>query len=114
MIHCLPPRSPDEAAAARWTGDVVVPAPVRAKLTVLANRVLAAFCAETGIPFIDTWAELTESGYLRPEFELDGFHLNRQAALVSLDRIAANLFDQTAGTWNASRYRHALNQAALG
>ncbi|MBX3564888.1 MAG: hypothetical protein KF730_09970 [Sphingomonas sp.] len=111
MIHCLPPRTPDAQAASNWTGGAIIDAPIRAKLTLLANRLLADFCAETAIPFIDTWPELTEAGLLRPEFELDGCHVNRASALVSLDKIAATLRDRTANIANPIRYGHAARQA---
>ena len=111
MIHCLPPRTPDNAAASHWTGGIIIDAPVRAKLTLLANRQIAAFCTEAGIAFIDTWPDLTENGYLRPEYELDGAHINRQSALISLEMITAHLFDHTAGIWNSARYDHAASHA---
>lgn len=111
MIHCLPPRTPDSDLAARWTDGIVIAAPFRAKLTLLANRLLADFCDAAGIGFIDTWPDLTENGYLRPEFELDGVHINRRSAMISLDRIADQLFDRTADNWNGVRYGHAATQA---
>lgn len=111
MIHCIPPRTPDNAAASHWTGGIIIDAAVRAKLTLLANRQIAAFCAEAGIAFIDTWPDLTENGLLRPEFELDGAHINRQSALISLEKITAHLFDHTAGIWNSARYANAASQA---
>ncbi len=111
MIHCLPPRTPDNVAASHWTGGIIIDAAVRAKLTLIANRQIAAFCADAGIAFIDTWPDLTENGLLRPEFELDGAHINRQSALISLEKITAHLFDQTAGIWNSARYANAASQA---
>jgi hypothetical protein len=111
MIHCLPPRTADDMRAASFTSGVVVPASVRAKLTVAANRLLAAFCAQERIGFVDTWPELAENGYLRPEFDLDGVHLNRESVPVSLGHIAARLFDHTRGTANPSRYEQAVADA---
>ena len=111
MIHCLPPRAADNIAASRWTGGTIVNAPVRAKLTLVANRLIEDFCTKSGIAFIDTWPELAENGYLRSEFELDGVHVNRKAALISLDIISAHLFDQTSTIWNPARYLQASLQA---
>jgi hypothetical protein len=111
MIHCLPPRTRDNEAASRWTGGTVVDAPVRAKLTLAANRLIQAFCDRAAIPFIDTWPELTIDGYLRPEFELDGVHVNRASAMVSLAKIASNLCDRTTRIWNIPRYESAVSQA---
>lgn len=111
MLHSLPPRTPDAEAAAHWTSGALIDAPIRAKLTMLANRLLADFCAETAIPFIDTWPELTEAGLLRPEFELDGCHVNRDSAQISLDKIADTLRDHTVHIANTIRYGHAARQA---
>jgi hypothetical protein len=110
MVHCLPPRTRDDTAAASWTG-IIVNGPVRAKLTLLANRVLSKICGRGGLGFIDTWPELTTDGYLHPKFELDGVHVNRQAALITLDKVAAHLFDHTATIWNAVRYQQAQSHA---
>jgi hypothetical protein len=83
MAHSLPPRLRD-------TGDLDLPgAPqMRAKLTVAANRILRQACANLGMPFIDTWGNLTDGLYLRPEFVLnDGVHLTRGAGQFSWARI---------------------------
>ena len=111
MIHCLPPRTPDDVSASRWTSGVLIRASIRAKLTLAANRLIGEFCAKYEIPFIDTWPELTEGGYLRREFELDGVHVNREAALISLDKISTHLFDQTSKVWNPARYKQSLLRA---
>jgi len=39
------------------------------------------------IPLIDTWPELAQDGYLLPQYDIDGMHLSREAALVSLQKI---------------------------
>ena len=104
MVHCLPPRSADNGLAATYSSGTEVNAPVRSKLAVLVNRLLKSGCEETGLGFIDIWPEVAEDGYLRPEFELDGLHLNHDAALISLDKIAAYLFDQTGTNFNSTRY----------
>ncbi|MFC0170190.1 SGNH/GDSL hydrolase family protein [Pseudoduganella danionis] len=108
LVHCIPPRSADEAATARWTK---VPKAVRAKLTVLANQILARACADIGLPFIDTWDILCEHGYLRTEFDLDGTHLTLAAAQISLERIVTLLHQHTWNAQNVVRYQHAQNQA---
>ncbi len=108
MVHCLPPRTVDDAATLRWTG---VHKSVRAKLTVIANQFLARECAAIGIPFIDVWPDLCRDGYLLPEFDLDGTHLTVAAAQVSLDKIVASLHQHTWDAHNIARYRHAATQA---
>jgi hypothetical protein len=111
MIHCLPPRSTNNKAAARWAGGAPLDAPIRAKLTIVVNRLLAAFCNEKGLGFIDTWQESAANGYLQQQFELDGLHLNRKSIFISLDKIAAHLFDQTTKISNIARYTQALEHA---
>ncbi|MFZ5706078.1 MAG: hypothetical protein ACOY5R_12560 [Pseudomonadota bacterium] len=110
MIHCLPPRTADDERAARWT-RFVFSAAVRTKITIVANRLLEEFCLHAGIAFIDTWPELTEGGYLKPEFDLDGCHVNRAAAQISLEKISDVLIDRTARNANPSRYSQAHLQA---
>jgi len=105
MVHDLPPRTRDDAKAARWTGGLMVDAAVRAKITILANRHLAAICAAMDIPFLDTWAETSLDGYLHPDFELDGLHLSQRAAAVSLGAVVAALYDHTGPTHNPFRYQ---------
>jgi hypothetical protein len=95
LIHALPPRTRDDARAARWTGGVTIPRAVRAKLTVLANRVLEGACARAGIAFVGDWEGLVGAdGYLRPELDLDGVHLHQRAAAQSLAQIRAVLEPQ--------------------
>lgn len=96
MIHALPPRTPDNKAAARWTNGIEIDAPIRAKMTVATNRQLRGFCDKSGIPFIDPWPALTQDGYLKPDYELDGVHVNHAAALVSLERIVGVLLQREA------------------
>ena len=108
MVHCIPPRAADDTSAALWMS---APKAVRAKITVMANRILARLCAEADIPFIDTWPELSRDGYLLPEYDIDGMHLSRQAALVSLQKIITSLTESTWNTHNLSRYRYAVERA---
>ncbi len=89
MIHALPPRVRDTRQQA-WSG-VRAESQVRAKTTVLANRTLSGIAEALGVPFIETWPQVTEDGYLKPEFCLDGIHLNRAAALLSLRHIVERL-----------------------
>ncbi|MES2128343.1 MAG: hypothetical protein V4463_13830 [Pseudomonadota bacterium] len=105
MVHCIPPRNISDKKAAVFTGDETTPASVRSKLVIVANRLIASACAQSGLGYIDIWPETIDAaGYLRPEFELDGIHVNRKAALISLDKIAAHLYDRTVGSWNTGRY----------
>jgi len=99
MIHALPPRP---AQTKEWIPPEQTE--LRAKLTVLANRVLKRLADEQGIDVIDIWPEASVNGYLRPELDLDGLHLNREAAVMSLQKITDRLFDSTWGQGNLARY----------
>lgn len=87
VMHALPPRTADNQRAATWTGGKIVDKLLRAKITVEANRVLEAFAVSNGIPFVSTWDAIAPDGYLLPEFDLDGVHVTRPAAAISLARI---------------------------
>ena len=71
---------------------------------MLANRVLAKLAAEHDVALIDIWPETSVDGYLRPEFDLDGMHLSREAALISLKKITDRMFDARWGLSNLGRY----------
>ncbi len=106
MWHGLPPRCRDDAKATRWSGSRSA-ARMRAKVTLMANRLLKSACARSGIPFIDVWDELSLDGYLRPDMDLDGLHLARPAADVSMRAVVSNLFDRTGPTAHPVRYARA-------
>lgn len=90
MVHGLPARTTDPAHILRWV-DVSVSAALRAKFTVLANRLLDERCTAHGFGFIDIWPETTDGLYLKPEYVLDGVHLGRAAVPITLDKIASFL-----------------------
>lgn len=107
MVHALPPRAAD---ARFWAGPGQ--GAVRAKLTVLANRVLARLAHEADIPLIDIWQETSQDGFLRPEYDLDGLHLTRAAALISLEKVVTRLYEATWGQTNVQRYQWLLSDRA--
>jgi hypothetical protein len=83
MVHTLPPRIRD-------AGQLILPgtAQTRAKLTVMANRVIRSSCAELNMPYIDIWDSITDDGWLRPNLVLrDGVHMSRATALLSMKQI---------------------------
>ena len=67
MVHALP-----YGRDARVLGRAGAGA-VRAKLTVLANRVLAQL-ARADIPLIDIWRETRPGWFPAPWYDLDGLH----------------------------------------
>jgi len=112
MVHALPPRTRDDERAARWTGGVFTGS-VRSKLIVVANQVLEAGCAAIGAPFVNTWPQIAADGYLNPEFDLDGLHLNPRGARFSLEAFGEILADRTARTANEGRYAQLIGRAPL-
>lgn len=86
-IHALPPRTLSTAQQA-WSG-ATAEAQVRAKMTILVNRILSKVSEAAGARFINTWPQITENGYIKNEFCLDGIHLSRSASLISWQQIIA-------------------------
>ncbi len=111
MVHSLPPRSIDDKAASKWIHGIIISSQIRSKLAVLINRYLESACKDIEIGFINTWLETSQDGYIKSEFELDGLHVNKRAAVISLEKIADYLFDHTKGIFNPMRYQKALDQA---
>lgn len=111
VVHGLPPRNADQAAVSLNAPGPLPDVAVRSKLALLVNRELAAACARLGFAYVDIWPETTVHGVLRPEFALDGIHLNRKAAKISLEKIAAALVDYTRANANAARYARAAELA---
>jgi len=104
MVHALPPRDRDDERAQHWSFKVKVDAAVRAKLLLAVNRYLAARLRAAGVPFIDPTDALGVDGYLRPEFALDGMHVNRAAAPVMLDRMIGSMLDDGRSRGSPIRY----------
>ncbi|HEX4609505.1 MAG TPA: hypothetical protein VH092_15005, partial [Urbifossiella sp.] len=81
------------------------PAATRYKAARAFNDYLAAECGKSGIPFIDVWPETTTpEGYLRPEYELDGVHLPREAARITLHKVLEHALGRTYLAANYPRY----------
>ncbi|MCA8955845.1 MAG: hypothetical protein KDC87_07215 [Planctomycetes bacterium] len=104
MVHAIPPRVVDDGRAARWSDGVHVPAPVRSKLAVLFNRLLAETCRRSGAELLDLWDVLVRDGYLREEFDLDGLHLNQAATAQSMAEVARRLRQARVRDCNPAQY----------
>src|SRR5262249_9457813 len=63
------------------------PSPIRTKAVYAYNRTLTELCKSANVSVIDLWPNLTEKGFLKPEFELDGVHLHPKTARMHLDRL---------------------------
>lgn len=111
FIHALPPRTSDDLRAARWTGGTPAPAALRAKLVLLANRRLAALGREFDVEVVGDCAELLRDGYVRPELDIDGVHLGREAALIGVRDLLSRAARASAGAWHPERYEQLAAQA---
>jgi hypothetical protein len=110
-VHGVPPRNLDQAAAELNSPGPMPDVRVRSKLALEVNRQLQAACERLRIGFVNIWQHTSSDGFLRPEFALDGIHLNRNAAQYSLKKIAALLADNTRSNANGARYAKALELA---
>ena len=104
LAHCVPPPTMNDKLFAS-INEYLCPVPIRYKAAFLWNHVLRSKCQEAGIPFIDTWNDVTRDGYLLPEYELDGVQLNRSAAMLSLEHVTGYLHTQRCtAAYNVARY----------
>jgi hypothetical protein len=87
FLHSLPPQTVVDAEYQRLTG-MHVPVRLRYKATVLFNALLREFTRQNqGIGLIDTWDLTTANGKLAPGFLLDHWHLNKEAAYLTVDAL---------------------------
>lgn len=85
-LHSVPPPTPDDSEALRLYRHPSVAA-VRYKLALLTNFIFARVCRDLQVGFIDTWKAVTEGNIVRPEFYLDGLHLNERHSLASVREV---------------------------
>jgi hypothetical protein len=110
-LHTVPPPTLDDARFREIHG-FDCPPPTRYKAAALYNHYLKERCAQMGIPIIDVWPEVTENGYLKPEFELDGVHLNKRGNLITLRKLVDHALSNTHSIKNSARYE-LLHQLAV-
>jgi hypothetical protein len=90
----IPPPIGNDQVSARCRG-YVTKAETRIGAARLFNNVNATLSRQSGVIFIDLWDRFAGSCGLKPEFDLDGVHLNGRAALILLSELAANLTKAT-------------------
>ena len=91
FLHALPPQTVDDAEYQRLTG-MHVPVRVRYKATLLFNALFREFARQNpAIGFIDTWDATTAGGKLAPGFLLDHWHLNKEAAYLTVEALLDEL-----------------------
>lgn len=64
---------------------------LRYKVALTINAHFRALCERYEIRFVDMWDDTTAGGLVDPRFELDGDHLNKEAAYLSVKAVLADL-----------------------
>jgi hypothetical protein len=94
-LHCVVPPTPDDD----WfEGGHHFRAPValRAKCAVLMNDLMRDLCRENGIGFIDVWPAVARGVVAAQEYALDSIHLNRAAAVLSVQALLQSVAERSA------------------
>jgi hypothetical protein len=91
FLHALPPPTIDDADAAR-VYQHPSSARLRYKLTMFVNYLYDLVCRDTGAGYINTWPMVTEGNLLHSDYYLDGLHLNRRHAILSVTEVHRQLF----------------------
>lgn len=86
FLHGVPPPATDDADAKRVLQHDS-PGQLRYRLAMYINFLYREVCRDLGVGFIDTWNLVTEGNVLRPEFYLDGLHLNQRHAVLSVTEV---------------------------
>lgn len=64
----------------------------RLQLTRWVNRSLAEICQQVDVPLISLWDQVWDGKQLKSEYLLDGIHLNRAAATLSMQQLWQQFF----------------------
>jgi hypothetical protein len=101
-LHCIVPPTTNDTLFQQING-FRCPVNTRYKAARMFNAYLAEKCRAMGGSFIDIWPDVTENGYLKPEYELDGVHLTRPSILFSLRHLLRDALS-AGGSVNHRRY----------
>jgi hypothetical protein len=111
FVHSVVPPTCDRALFDKMHG-FVVHKNVHYNIVYLFNKILREICAAHVIDYVDNWdAVVDESGFRRPEFELDGVHAGAEATVFSLQHILRRSLDNYYEL-NFPRYRLMYDIAA--
>jgi hypothetical protein len=104
-VQGVVPPTLDEAKSEKLHG-FACPLSVRTKLVATFNRLLADCCSAIGVTCVDIWDRITQDGYLRAEFELDGVHLKPRAARITVETMLDHAINHA---WISCNYvRHEM------
>jgi hypothetical protein len=91
------------------------PVSVRTKLVAAFNYLLRIEVESAGAAIVDIWPQVTERGYLKAEYELDGVHLPPVAAQMNVEKLLEHAINRPWESVNYPRheafYRMACNLA---
>lgn len=84
FLHSLSPQTTDDSEYQKITG-MYAPSRLRYKATLLFNAMFREFVRQNpAIGLIDTWELTTANGKLNERFLLDHWHLNKEAAFLTV------------------------------
>ncbi len=110
-VQCVVPPTLDERKSETLHG-FPCPLSVRTKLVATFNRLLADRCSAIGVTCVDIWDRITQDGYLKPEFELDGVHLTPPAARMHIEGLLDHAINHAWMSCNYVRYEQFYRMAA--
>ncbi len=85
-LHCVQPPTPDDVVFAQ--AFFASTARARYQSVGLMNHLLRGVCERTGTTFIDLWPRITGGdGYVDARYHFDAFHLNLDAALLTVEAV---------------------------
>ncbi len=85
-VHSLPPPSLSDDDFVRLN-TFFRPKLLRYKAYLLFNHIYRTYSEEIGVRFIDLWPSVTVDGVLDQRYYLDGAHLNRDALMLTMERL---------------------------
>jgi len=90
-LHTIPPETVDDREYERLSGHFA-PVALRYKSEVLFNAMFREFARQNPrIGLIDTWNQTTVGGKRDDRFSLDGFHLNKLGARLTIEQLVQQL-----------------------
>ena len=103
-VQSVVPPTQDEARVKVVQGRISCPVLVRTKLVAAFNHVLATEVKSMGATIVDIWPQVTEGGYLKKEYELDGVHLPPRAAQMHVEQLLEHAINFPWESVNHVRY----------
>lgn len=110
-LHSVPPPTLDDQRF-QQVNQFYCSALMRYKSALLFNHLIQKCCQQETIEFIDLWPDVTIDGILSQQFSLDGIHLNKAAAFITVEKVIHALKINHQNTQAARRlYHYSYNQS---